>query len=93
MAVTGEQDDANGGLQRHPGLLGEDGIVRTNAEESATDLGAVLDDDLDNPAQSNARGVDPMRPSSAIRRAYGINAGEGLKPGRHASDNDLMPAF
>jgi type IV secretion system protein VirD4 len=92
-AAAGEDDETNGGLQRHPGLPGEVGIVRASAEENANDLGAVLEDDLDNPAQSNAQGVDPTRASSAIRRAYGINAGEDLKPGRDHPDNDLMPAF
>ena len=93
FATVGEEDDANCGLQRHPGLPGEEGIIRTNAEEDANDLRPVLDDDLDNPAQSNARGVDPLRRSSAIRRAYWINAGESLKPGRHSPDDDLLPAF
>jgi hypothetical protein len=74
-------------------LPGEEAIVRETAEEHANDLRPVLDDDLDNPAQSNAQGVDPMRRSSAIRRAYGINAGESLKPGGHSPDDDLLPAF
>jgi type IV secretion system protein VirD4 len=92
-AVTSDEDEADGGLQRHPGLPGEESMVRDSADEHANDLRPVLDEDLDNPAQSNAQGVDPMRPSSAIRRAYGINAGEDLKSGRHSPDNDLMPAF
>src|SRR5579862_7139773 len=92
-AVTSEEEEADGGLQRHPGLPGEEEIVRESAEEHANDLRPVLDDDLDNPAQSNAQGVDPMRRSSAIRRAYGINAGESLKPGGHSPDDDLLPAF
>jgi len=93
FAIAGDEDEADGGLQRHPGLPGEEGIVRERAEENANDLRPVLDDDLDNPAQSNAQGVDPMRRSSAIRRAYGMNAGEDPKPGRHGPDNDLLPAF
>jgi type IV secretion system protein VirD4 len=92
-AMTGEEDEADGGLQRHPGLPGEDGIVRAAAEENANDLASVLEDDLDNPAQSNAQGVDPVGRSSTVRRAYGVNAGEDLKPGRHGHDNDPMPAF
>jgi type IV secretion system protein VirD4 len=93
VAVTGDEDEANGGLQRHPGLAGEDDIVRANAEENANDLGTVLEDDLDTSAEDNAPGVDPMRRSSAIRRAYGINAGDDPKHGRHGPDNDLMPDF
>jgi type IV secretion system protein VirD4 len=93
FAILGEEDEADGGLQRHPGLPGEEGIVRDRMQEDANDLCPVLDDDLDNPAQSNAQGVDPMRRSSAIRRAYGINAGEDPKPGRHGPDHDLLPAF
>ncbi|HZV04275.1 MAG TPA: conjugal transfer protein TraG [Gemmataceae bacterium] len=82
-----EEDD--GGLKRHPGLPGEEGIPR-DLPEHENNLGGVLDDDLDNPAQSNVRGIDPMRPSSAIRRAYGITAGEDSG---HGPDQDLMPAF
>jgi type IV secretion system protein VirD4 len=93
FAIDGDDEEANGGLQRHPGLPGEEGIVGTEPEEHTNDLRPVLDDDLDNPAQSNAQGIDPLRRSSAVRRAYGINAGETLKPGRHSPDDDLLPAF
>jgi type IV secretion system protein VirD4 len=92
-AATGEEDETDGGLQRHPGLPGEDAIVRANPEENANDLGAVLEDDLDIPAEGNGRDVDPARRSSAIRRAYGINAGEDPRHGHHGADHDLMPDF
>ncbi|MGB8842920.1 MAG: conjugal transfer protein TraG [Aliidongia sp.] len=84
-------EDTEGGPQRHPGLPGEDGIVRPNETESKTDLSAVLEDDLDQAAQSKAPGVDPIQPS-AITRAYGINEGEDLKPG-HSPDDEVLPDF
>jgi type IV secretion system protein VirD4 len=92
-AASGEEDEADGGLQRHPGLPGEDAIVRANAEENANDLGVVLEDDLDTPEHGSGQSVDPLRRSSAIRRAYGINAGDDPKHGRHGADHDLMPDF
>jgi len=91
MAMAQEEED--GALQRHPGLPGEEGIVRSTADEPANDLAAVLEDDLDLAPQTDARPGNPMRPSSAIRRAFGITAGEDAKPGRHGPEDDLLPAF
>jgi type IV secretion system protein VirD4 len=92
-AAAADEEETDGGLQRHPGLPGEDGIIRDNSEEDANDLRPVLEDDLDNLGVNHAPGADPMRRSSAIRRAYGINAGEELKPRHPGPDDDLMPAF
>ena len=84
--------EEEGGLQRHPGLLGDCDIVRSNANKHADDLLAVLDDDLDGTAQSKAKGIDPLR-RSAVRRAYGMNAGDKLRGGRRGADQDLLPGF
>jgi type IV secretion system protein VirD4 len=90
FAVSQEEE---GGLQRHPGLPGEGDIVRPSDDERADDLAAVLDDDLDNSAQSNAKGIDPLRQPSAVQRAYGVNAGEDFKGARRGADQDLLPGF
>jgi type IV secretion system protein VirD4 len=90
FAVSEEEE---GGLQRHPGLPGEGDIVRPSGDERADDLAAVLNDDPDNAAQSNAKGIDPLRPPSAVQRAYGVNAGEDFKGGRRGADQDLLPGF
>jgi type IV secretion system protein VirD4 len=90
FAVSEEEE---GGLQRHPGLPGEGDIVRPAGDEHADDLAAVLDDDPDNMAQSNAKGIDPLRQSSPVQRAYGVNAGEGFKGDRRGADQDLLPGF
>jgi type IV secretion system protein VirD4 len=86
-------EEEEGGLQRHPGLLGEGDIVRPNGDERADDLSAVLDDDPDNGAQSKAKGIDPLRQPSAVQRAYGVNAGEDFKGGHRGADQDLLPGF
>ena len=91
-ATAPDEEEEEGGLHRHPGLTDEEGVSRIGGQPDENGLATVLDDDLDNPAQSNARGVDPMRQSSAIRRAYGITTGEDLNSG-HDPDHDLMPSF
>jgi type IV secretion system protein VirD4 len=87
-AVAPEEETEGG---RHPSLPGEDGIVRPTDATPGTDLGAVLEDDLDQGAQSQAPGVDPIQPS-AITRAYGISEGEDLKPD-HSPDDEVLPDF
>jgi type IV secretion system protein VirD4 len=90
FAVSQEEE---GGLGRHPGLPGEGDIVRPSGDEHADDLAAVLDDDPDNAAQSNAKGIDPLRQSSPVQRAYGVNAGEDFKGLRRGAGQDLLPGF
>ncbi|MBI5163286.1 MAG: conjugal transfer protein TraG [Magnetospirillum sp.] len=77
--------EEEGGLLRHPGLPEEE-IVRAQDDGPADDV-RLLDDDLDNPAQSRAPGIDPLR--SAITRAHAMNEGEG----RTNDPHDLLPDF
>jgi type IV secretion system protein VirD4 len=85
------KDESEDGLQRHPGLPVEEGLDRKKADRDEDDLGQVLDQPPDESAVPEASGLN-SRPSSAIRRAYGINAGEGHKNGRDPGD-DLLPSF
>ena len=87
-----DEEDAEGGLQRHPGMAGEEMLTRANSDRHADDLEPLLDRALDDSAPSQAESVGSLRPSTVIRRAYGINAGEGHKSGGDPTD-DLMPSF
>ncbi|MBS0220933.1 MAG: conjugal transfer protein TraG [Proteobacteria bacterium] len=78
-----EEDD--GGLQRNRNPdLAETEIVRPMAPEHETDLGLAEDDDA-----AGDTSLDRARASRAVRRAYGVNHGEG----RHHRGDDLLPSF
>ena len=77
-------EDDEGGLQRHPGLPE---VAVAHAGGAAPDDLDLLDDDLD-AAPASPNGRNPLRPAANLRRAYGVNAGDG--PGR---DHDPLPSF
>jgi len=77
-------DEDEGGLQRnrHPDVAPAE-VVRPMAAEHETDLG------LDESGAADDTSLDRARPSRAVRRAYGVNQGEG----RHHHGDDLLPSF
>src|SRR5262249_37553416 len=89
-SVAAEEDE--GGRGRHPELA-EEGIARPKADRRSDDVSAMLDDDGHPSAQSHAPGVDPLKRSSPVQRAYGINAGDGTKGGHRGPKQDLLPGF
>ncbi len=77
-------DEDEGGLQRnrHPDAAQAE-IVRPMAAEHETDLGLGEGEAADDTS------LDRARSSRTVRRAYGVNQGEG----RHHYGDDLLPSF
>jgi type IV secretion system protein VirD4 len=77
-------DEDEGGLQRNrqPDVAQTE-VVRPVAAQHETDLG------LNESEAADDTSLDRARSSRAVRRAYGVNQGEG----RHHHGDDLLPSF